>query len=372
MSEDSKSENSSNGSSFVDVNRSILDVYIDISTDKNAWKKDKKCYICKSKFGNKLSLINDKRFRCKFCWRGVCGKCTPTRARHPDYEKPQRICNACFQRSKENKISESYSIELDKARNERDDLEIRLELEKRENETQTKERKALEEKYEQAEKEAAQRVTEQKQAVDSLRSQRDEIAKKYSSLKNQIVEAEQESKQRTQVYLEIEQELKSLKASKNCDRDELGVLRNELAERQDENVRLLRLLDEKRAPPLDESPKQRKRREKEEKLKAEIEMLSEQHREIQDENRGVAQEIVGIDTELQGIDFKIQKIKENNQDKLVHPTRGSMAIDEEERIRELKSIIQDQQKQIDKLRADLGRYKRTMVAEDREMSSADV
>ncbi|CAG9313667.1 unnamed protein product [Blepharisma stoltei] len=376
MDEDNKSDTSSNNGSFGDASKSIYEAYIDIAPNEQQWKKDKVCHICKKKFGSKISLINEKKFRCKFCWRGTCGDCSKARAMHPDFEKPQRICNACFQKSKENRISEGYSIELNRARSEKDLLELQLESLKRETQQSIKEKGQLEEKLEQVQKEVSLEIAEQQLSVDALKSQRDEISKKFEGLKSSLTTTEEERNEKDRILDELEKELFSLKNNKCGEKDEIGDLRNLLAEKQDENVRLLRKLDEKKAPPPGENNKQRKRREKEEKFREEIEELLDQIKAVQDENKLFIKEISDINTEISSIDVKKQNLQDELEELEFGPialqrpgVRQSMIQIEEQKIKELKEIIQDQQQKIDKLKSEIQKSK---PINDREMSSADI
>ena len=60
--------------------------------DKGLYRIDEECVICGAGFG----LLKQKKFKCKFCYRGVCGKCSLQRFYNPRLEKTARICNNCF------------------------------------------------------------------------------------------------------------------------------------------------------------------------------------------------------------------------------------------------------------------------------------
>ena len=57
--------------------------------DKNAYHQDKNCVICNSKFGN-IGITITKKYFCKFCYRGVCEKCSENRVNN------NRCCKKCF------------------------------------------------------------------------------------------------------------------------------------------------------------------------------------------------------------------------------------------------------------------------------------
>ncbi|CAG9311330.1 unnamed protein product [Blepharisma stoltei] len=72
-----------------EVNPELLG--LDPLADKEQYHKDKVCTICKDSF----NLLKHK-YRCKFCWRGVCSKCSKQKAINPILGGPQRICDKCF------------------------------------------------------------------------------------------------------------------------------------------------------------------------------------------------------------------------------------------------------------------------------------
>ncbi|CAG9313700.1 unnamed protein product [Blepharisma stoltei] len=64
---------------------------VDPNADKDLYLQDTACIICKSEFG-----ITKRKYRCKFCWRGVCSKCSEQKTYHPIFNIAKRICDDCF------------------------------------------------------------------------------------------------------------------------------------------------------------------------------------------------------------------------------------------------------------------------------------
>lgn len=68
------------------------------------WKTDKQCLMCGVGFG-----LTQHKYRCKFCYRGVCSKCSKHLFLHPELQIPKRCCSRCFRRF----ISSTMRDEID-------------------------------------------------------------------------------------------------------------------------------------------------------------------------------------------------------------------------------------------------------------------
>lgn len=82
----------------LNIPASLLPAYRDM------WKADKQCLICSVGFG-----LTQHKYRCKFCYRGVCSNCARHLFLHPELQIPKRCCNRCFRRF----ISSTLRDEID-------------------------------------------------------------------------------------------------------------------------------------------------------------------------------------------------------------------------------------------------------------------
>ncbi|CAG9322668.1 unnamed protein product [Blepharisma stoltei] len=88
-------------------------IIIDPNVNKDIYLMDSSCLICKNKF-----ILARHKYRCKFCWHGVCAKCSKQKTYHPTYECAKRICDECFKAyiyklsnaSIENEVSRSKKV----------------------------------------------------------------------------------------------------------------------------------------------------------------------------------------------------------------------------------------------------------------------
>ena len=82
----------------------------DLSTNRDAWKFDKDCSLCGIAFG---VLKLQHKYRCKFCYRGICEKCSKWTVLHPEFGTKRRCCNACYQKFISLTMREELQSKLD-------------------------------------------------------------------------------------------------------------------------------------------------------------------------------------------------------------------------------------------------------------------
>lgn len=86
--------------------------------NKDAWLVQKKCGVCGTSVTNKVGMFAQftggvKKYNCKFCYKAVCANCSSQRARHPETETVERICNSCCSENFEKNIRSSMQSEID-------------------------------------------------------------------------------------------------------------------------------------------------------------------------------------------------------------------------------------------------------------------
>ena len=80
--------------------------------NKLAYKEDKVCSVRGCVFG---ILGASKKHFCKFCYRGVCGKCSSRQDFHADLGKAVRFCDSCFSRRIKDSVESAHVEDLRKA-----------------------------------------------------------------------------------------------------------------------------------------------------------------------------------------------------------------------------------------------------------------
>ena len=120
MEEDSSDNESTNYSIIESSQSSSFSFTGKLPESRTQYKKDKVCIICKTQFG--IGIINKRHF-CKFCYRGVCTRCSPSVAFHPEERKMLRICDFCCENTVKNQFSEVFQTKIEKLKEQKVFLE---------------------------------------------------------------------------------------------------------------------------------------------------------------------------------------------------------------------------------------------------------
>lgn len=335
-----------------DTNSSILESFKTpdftftnkLPDDKKLYKKDKTCICCKTPFG--MGITREKKHFCKFCYRGICAKCSPSVAFHPEDKKLLRICNLCCEKTVEDRFSEIFQVKISEARDEKT----------RYNNELNKYKKELQELYEEnyktetflaLEKEKIEDLERKFSYIPDLIQSKSEVEKALRVLlvnsnkeKVELGVKDREIRELTGVYQELIKE-------KSGNKSEISNLRNKLAELQD-----------------DFTHGQGKRRTKssgiilsdlEQKEQQELNTFAIKNFELEVGLKNNEEEIekVILENEVIGKRIKVTKEEMLRPDKLVNNERNLYSIDEEEKIRNLRSKQRSNQATIEKLRLDI-------------------
>lgn len=192
-----------------------------LPTYRHMWKADKQCLMCGVGFG-----LTQHKYRCKFCYRGVCVKCSKHLFLHPELQMPKRCCNRCFRRF----ISSTLRDEIDAKIYERSGklsvIEDMLTCERRNRQEISERLRDLEGEYRrmrlkitqrdvQFEKEIEGRVRkleEMRKVREKLQEQRDITEKQLTSTRNRTAAVLQERAELEIALTQSSEHNKSLKS----------------------------------------------------------------------------------------------------------------------------------------------------------------
>ena len=320
---------------------------LELGKDPNAYKKDKNCIICNTKFG-KIGIAHARKHFCKFCYRGVCAKCSPQVAFHPTKRTKLRVCNNCCQKSVINKFSESFRIEIDDLREKIIQDSKELEETHQETENITKEANELEENLKEEQEKELKLIQDQRPVFELERNHKIKQEKMEVLLKKSKKDAD-EIRQKDLALQNYEKELENLKKLKKEKEIEIIKIRDELSEKQDEQIVISRKIEKLMAKiVLTDSEKAQK--EKEDSLKLlihETEIALFQINKEKEENLRIINELTDENSVL------TKKIKNSSEDKLVSSNSKNYSPDEEEMYKDLKKRQREYQITIEKLRIEL-------------------
>ena len=334
-----------------DTNSSILESFRSSSFTftnklpecKLLYKKDKTCICCKSVFGT--GLIHAKRHFCKFCYRGICAKCSPSVAFHPDDKKLLRICNLCCERTVTDKFSEVFQSKIIDAQ----DQKIRCEEEILN--TREEIQGILQDIYRmellmQMEKDKSEEVEEKFSDTPALFQSKQQVGSRLQELLSKSNQTKGGLAGKDSDLRELMSDYGKESANRSENRAEISRLRNKLSELQDEFMHA-RSRSKKKNVVLSGV---------ENKEQQELNRLAINNFELQEGNKAMVEEIERILEENEGMSKKIKTLKLENQsagDKLVNNERHAYSAEEEERIRVMKFHQREKQAVIEQLRLEL-------------------
>ena len=113
----------SNSSSFLEGrSSSVIISRSQLSSDRNAYKAVKSCSSCGVAFGALLSIGSAKKYVCKFCYTGVCQKCSPHKLMHPELKRKERCCGTCYSAFVADSLRAGIEVDLTRRTSEADVL----------------------------------------------------------------------------------------------------------------------------------------------------------------------------------------------------------------------------------------------------------
>ncbi|OMJ69547.1 hypothetical protein SteCoe_32707 [Stentor coeruleus] len=346
--------------------------YIDLGKDKIAYKKDKNCIICQAKFG-KVGIVHARKHYCKFCYRGVCAKCSPQVAVHPVERKKLRVCNNCCQKAVINKYTEQFRMDIDHVKLQQDSVneEIQKILSER-----AKIKEDTENLENLIESEQAKELTyiqlkksnhELEKKLESKKVQNEKLMKEHKLKKTELDSQDKNYQKLVAVIENLKETIKSCK-------EECVKLNNELAEKQDEKISIKKQIEE-RIAKISENQKSKEDFNKIEKVKAELNGLQIQVEKEMTEKNGMIKEISELRDENDALSFKLKVAKEkvvNEDDKLVAGTSHEYSAEEEEKFNDLKNRRKDNQAKLENLKIELKKTEPKAIDPlDYEMTAAD-
>ncbi|CAG9316429.1 unnamed protein product [Blepharisma stoltei] len=350
-----EASDTSANSSLLDNSRSILEFNFDLPQDRDHYKKDKKCTVCKTKFG-KVGLVNFKKYCCKFCYKGVCLKCSPKQVMHPETLKLERICSNCYQKSKEAQVVEKQEQNLIAVQQIRQEVIAKVEEENQSKNKNKQNAKILAEKYEKLKLEKDQELSRLNDVIKQLNEQRDTLIDNFQQTKEKMNKVQEEMANRDKLQNDLDNDLSGIISSSERDRNEIGQLRNNLAQIQDEHVRLIRQIEEM-SGPVDTKAKVKRKSKGEEKMLARIENAKLEYQKVLNDHNDMKKELEFKESELKLAEKQIKMLEDRDHEieiqNRLKDNKSETTEGQEDRAGNLRKLIQENEIQIDKLKIEV-------------------
>ena len=314
-----------------------------LAEDRILYKKDKKCIFCGDAFG--FGILHAKKHYCKFCYRGICAKCSPKSAFHPEDKKNLRICNFCCENSVKESFSESFNIRTS-------EIQSQIYLIKRESALlRTEIQSILKETYKyesliHLEDEKFKETLNKHLDLPDLTKEKSLLSAKFKNMFQEYDEfkklmASEDSKIQ-KLTLALQNERNNLKKGK----DIISELKDKLSDMQDVRVHLY-TKGVKRSSSLIMSDAEKK-----EELEFNSQVIK--NFEYESDNLRMLKEIERIKIEIEEIERRTKVWKEETgPDRLISSDRSKYNMEEEEKIKVLRIKQKSQQAMIEKLKLEL-------------------
>ena len=347
---------------------------LELGKDPQAYKLDKNCRICSTKFG-KIGIMHARKHYCKFCYRGVCAKCSPQVAVHPVQLKRLRVCNTCCQKAVINKFTENLKLEIDHVNIQQEQIEEKIEKSRKKKVEIADRIQELQRLYEQAMEMEMRFIQMKKSNFESEKKLKSSVVKRDESMTLQInSRLDLESLEKTLKNLENDKKAEGKK--KELFLEEFLKARHELGEKQDDRVLILHKIEESKAKE-EEVIKMQKGFEQIEKLRKTLDEVISQVESEQRIQLGLSEEVKKLQDENTNLDLtlntlKIEETKLENPDSLVSTSKPAYNETEDLKISSLKKTLREKLAQIEHLKIQIKKSQPKVEDPlDIEMTSAD-
>ena len=175
--------------SFADGRSSSVSVTVSqLATDRDAYKSSKSCTSCDTLFGS-FGITTAKKYICRFCYTGVCSKCSPHRVIHPEARRKERCCVACYSKFVADTVRAGMEVDITRRASEADTLLKRYEEEKKAQEAELAQNAKLTNELETLKSEVSRVKLEQETMLDkkmNLEKQKREELQTLIQEKNRV------------------------------------------------------------------------------------------------------------------------------------------------------------------------------------------
>mmetsp|Transcript_7555 Transcript_7555/g.14062 ORF Transcript_7555/g.14062 Transcript_7555/m.14062 type:complete len:385 (+) Transcript_7555:4650-5804(+) len=270
------------------------------------YQTQKHCRVCVRELASHVisGLTTNKRYFCKFCYFAVCDACSQHRLVHPETATPERICEHCYFRYLEDTVRAGIQGELEVARSKLEEVKVELHKEHVQADEERLQVKQLEAKLQAMESEAEKRFTAMRQSLQKHQKECDDIKRATERLEEELKLANTEFIKENLKRNEAKQKLAQVKSSLEQQRTKLASKRANLAQSQDEGMRIRHLIDEK-ANSLTPADQKRQLQEK----KRAIKKLQRDKADLEKEIADLKDEIENADETLDTKESAISQLK---------------------------------------------------------------
>ena len=348
---EARTDDQINGTLAANLRKSFAHYNIDLPEENDQFQNDKTCPICQTSFG-KIGIGSAKKYLCKFCMRGVCNKCSPTKIEHPTSKKEERICSACIEKTIETQISHEYNRKIFDAASEKKNYSQLLEYKIKETQMEISYNHFTEETINSEAKIFSVNYKGLRDAVNELMRGQEGTRQTHRQVSENFKKHQKEIGKKNSVIETLQKNLAILKENYDSNKEILPGLRNRMGELQDIEFRIKNQIKEKKsiAMSLSLTDKEQKVAEVLDGLKHKIHVLEEEGSFFMKEIEKTSQENTALDERLvaEGVGTRHKSV-----DSLIIASNNKFSIEEEVKIKDLRDRSKENQRIIQSLRVQL-------------------
>lgn len=189
--------------------------------NRKAHKDDKKCTVCYSQFS---LLGSNKKHYCKFCFRGVCRKCSSKRGYQPELQGRYRICDDCYQKAQS-------SSQLNEAK-------------QAEEETNNEDEAKYQEMISNYDKEISLKKTEIEISIARINDEKSRLEIMNADLATKIESTSKEIRKKDQRIIALRENVQEIMKDFRSDKDKIKELKQLIAEQERDNYSIKEQFDQ--------------------------------------------------------------------------------------------------------------------------------
>eukprot|EP00358_Blepharisma_japonicum_P004629 CAMPEP_0202946232 /NCGR_PEP_ID=MMETSP1395-20130829/9069_1 /ASSEMBLY_ACC=CAM_ASM_000871 /TAXON_ID=5961 /ORGANISM="Blepharisma japonicum, Strain Stock R1072" /LENGTH=192 /DNA_ID=CAMNT_0049646711 /DNA_START=540 /DNA_END=1114 /DNA_ORIENTATION=+ len=167
---------------------------------------------------------------------------------------------------------------------------------------------------------------------------------------------QEEIANRDKLQNDLDNDLSGIISSSERDRNEIGQLRNKLAQIQDEHVRLIRQIEEM-SGPIDTKAKGKRKSKGEEKMLGRIENAKLDYQKVLNDHNDMKKELEFKESELKLAEKQIKTLEDRDHEieiqNRLKDNKSETTEGQEDNAGNLRKIIQENEIQIDKLKIEV-------------------
>ena len=316
------------------------DIPYPLPSVRNLHEEDKSCSNC----GSKLDIngvAHSMKQVCKFCYRGICGRCIGYEYFHPESKTMERMCNNCHSRSVA--MSEEFANEIRTSRLDKIQIKQLLEEAIKERNEFTGQRKEAESELGQVRESLVLSNSDKDNIHSKLQEENEVLQEKHRVLEIKLSDTVMTVGLLKSRYQNLKSSMQTMKNQYEKEMEHVNQLKDEHNELQMKKAALMRNFDPSISEEVEKSVVL-------ENLAEEISKLDDQLKEVLAKNSQLEEIIIDCAEECKRNQRTIEKMTESLQImRSQSSSNNELTAEEQLKLEERRQQIKEDDEEIEKL-----------------------